>query len=64
MSLEKPNAEAFSGWLNEGAGWVRVCFAVSRALCWDLLLEREAAGHCERLVLPKGQHPNQRRRPR
>lgn len=55
----------WTGWLRTpGQDWRQVCQALSWEGCWIRLLAVDpASDHAEKLV-NRGQHPEQRRRPR
>ena len=61
-----PPGSVYVGWVKEpGKPWRRVCRAKGWDACWDMLLRVEpAAASCEKLILPDGEYPDRRRRPR
>jgi hypothetical protein len=62
------DAAAWVGWVRVGAGapWQAAEHADTEDLCWVLLLAWEPhvkAAHTDRMALPRGRHPDDRRRP-
>lgn len=55
----------FTGWLRilPDGSWKPVCHASARDACMALLIAIHPTQSCEKLVLPKGRHPNHRRKP-
>lgn len=53
------------GWLRPmGGTWQAVCQGLTWGSCWARLIAWRSDESVEKVALPKGQHPDDRRRPR
>ena len=69
MSRAAIDRAPFTGWLKCVEGetpgpWRAVVHGLTWGSCWDRLLLRTEGMRVEKLVLPTGRHPDDRRRPR